>query len=108
MADRNWKEKVLDNGDVWNKEDPLEGELIKVESDVGPKKSMMYTLKTDDDVIKVWGSTVLDDKLLGVPIGTYIKLEYDGLKPGKSGNSYHSFRVFINESDEMPEDFLDK
>lgn len=97
MTKRKWKEVVLEQGDVWDKSEPLEGQFVKVEHDIGPKKSNMYTVKTDDGEVKVWGSTVLDDKLMGVPQGSYVKLEYEGKKPSKTGNEYHSFKVFIDE-----------
>lgn len=102
MAERNWKEIQVDtNGDVWDREEPLEGKFVKVEHDVGPKKSNMYTVETDDGEVKAWGSKVLDDKLLSVPAGTYVKLEYTGKAKGQSGNEYHTFKVFIDE-DSVP------
>lgn len=114
MADtqRQWREVTVDSGssEVWDRQNPIEGELVKTESDIGPNKSNMYTVKTKDGEIKVWGSTVLDDKLLGVPQGTYIKLEYEGKLKSKKGAEYHSYKVFIDdrsvpETDELPDDF---
>lgn len=100
MTDRKWVEKTLDaGGDMWDKENPIEGKLVKTQTEVGPNKSNMYTLEQEDGTeIKVWGSTVLDDKLLGVPIGTYVKLEYEGKLKSKKGAEYHSYKVFIDES----------
>jgi hypothetical protein len=98
MADNHkWKEVVLDSGEVWNKEAPIEGKLLKTEQEVGPNKSKMYTLETDNGEVKVWGSTVLDDKLMGVPEGTYIKIDYEGKLKSKKGTEYHSYKVFIDE-----------
>lgn len=111
-----WKEVTLkENSDVWDKEDPIEGKLVKTEHDVGPNKSNMYTIKTEEGEVKVWGSTVLDDKLLGVPENTLVKIEYEGKLKSKKGSEYHSYKVFIEDSEEeplpempedMPEDFL--
>lgn len=107
---RNWKEIQVDtNSDVWNKENPIEGELVKIENDIGPNKSNMYTIKTEDGEVKVWGSTVLDDKLLGVPTQTYVKIEYEGKLKSKKGAEYHSYKVFIDEdsapqAEELPVD----
>lgn len=114
---RRWKEISVNNDtDVWDKETPLEGEFVKVAHDIGPNKSNMYTLRTDAGEIKVWGSTVLDDKLMGVPQGAYVQIEYEGKKPSKNGGSYHSYKVFLDEDsvsekedippEDMPEEFL--
>lgn len=113
---RKWREITLnDSNDVWDKELPIEGEFIKVERDIGPNKSNMYTIKTDVGEIKLWGSTVLDDKLMGVPQGAYVQIEYEGKKPSKNGGSYHSYKVFLDEDsiseneeippEDIPEDF---
>lgn len=97
MSDRNWKEvKLEDSSDVWDKEKPLEGQLKEVEENVGPNKSKMYTITTNDGEVKVWGSTVLDDKLMGVPKGSYVKLEYEGKLTSKKGTQYHSYKVFVD------------
>ena len=105
-----WVEKTVDSdSDVWDKKNPnpLEGKLIKIETSLGEYKSNLYTVETKDKSLSIWGNTVLDDKLLGVPLGTYIKLEYEGLKPSKRGKDYHSYKVFIDMDsvpDEVPED----
>jgi hypothetical protein len=99
MSDRKWKEITLESADVWDKSDPVEGKFLKMESEVGPNKSKMYTVETENGEVKVWGSTVLDDKLMGVPQGTYIKIEYEGKLKSKKGAEYHSYKVFIDEDD---------
>lgn len=103
MPNRVWKEITLENADVWNREQPIEGTFVKSESDIGPNKSHMYTINTGKGEVKVWGSTVLDDKLLGVPKGSYVKIEYEGKLKSKKGTEYHSFKVFI-DTDVVPED----
>lgn len=103
MSERKWKEQTVDtDSEVWNREKTLEGKLVKIESDIGPNKSHMYTVETDDGEIKVWGSTVLDDKLMSVPKGTYVKIEYEGKLKSKKGAEYHSYKVFIDE-DSIPQ-----
>lgn len=101
---RNWKEVTLESSDVWDKQQPIEGKFVKVETEIGPNKSNMYTIKTDDGEIKVWGSTVLDDKLMGVPEGSYVKIEYEGKLKSKKGAEYHSYKVFIDTGAEDMED----
>lgn len=96
MSNRQWKEVTLEEGQVWDKKNPLEGVFVKAEDEVGPNKSKMYTIKNDDGEVKVWGSTVLDNKLMGVPHGSYVKLEYEGKLTSKKGSQYHSYKVFID------------
>lgn len=106
MGDRNWKENNVQTDDsVWDKdaEPQLEGKLTKIEHNVGPNSSTMYTITKDDGTeVKVWGSTVLDDRFLGVPAQTYVKVTYEGLKQGKTGKSYHNYKVFV-DADSMPQ-----
>lgn len=107
MAERTWKENNVrsDDDTIWDKdkEPVLEGKLTKIEHNIGPNESTLYTVKKDDDnEVKVWGSTVLDDRFLGVPEGTYIRVTYEGLKKGKNGKSYHNYKVYIDE-DSVPQ-----
>lgn len=96
---RNWKEvNVTTTGEVWDKSQPLEGRFLKAETGVGSNESNMYTIETDKGEIKVWGSTVLDDKLMGIPIGNYVKIEYEGKLKSKRGNEYHGYKVFLDEA----------
>lgn len=100
----NWREVTLDSSsDVWDREDPIEGTFVGVREDVGPNESKLYTIKTDKGEVKVWGSTVLDDKLMGVPQGSKVRIEYEGKLKSKKGTQYHSYKVFI-DTDTEPED----
>jgi len=105
---RRWRENnPLDSdSNIWDKEDEpvLEGELVNIETNVGPNSSTLYTIKKDDGTeLKVWGSTVLDDRFMGVPKGTYVRVSYEGLKKGKNGKSYHNYKVFIDEDSVPPQ-----
>lgn len=105
MSDRVWKENNVRESDdtVWDREEPLIGKLVKIEHKVGPNESTMYTIEKDGgEEVKVWGSTVLDDRFLGVPEGAYVKVNYEGLKKGKAGKSYHNYKVFVDE-DSFPQ-----
>lgn len=106
-----------DDDTIWDKEaDPiLEGKLVRIETNVGPNSSTLYTIKKDDDTeLKVWGSTVLDDRFLGVPAQTYVKVSYEGLVKGKNGKSYHNYKVYVDQDsvpqdvpiEDVPDDFL--
>lgn len=112
MNDRNWTENNVAATDdaVWDKESEpvLMGKLSKIEHNIGPNESTLYTITKDTgEEVKVWGSTVLDDRFLGVVAGTYVKVAYEGLKKGKAGKSYHNYKVFIDEGsvpDPAPKD----
>ena len=97
-----WKENnpKSDDSNIWDKEaEPvLEGKLSQIETSVGPNLSTLYSIKKDDGtVVKVWGSTVLDDRFLGVLAGTYVRVSYKGLTKGKNGKSYHNYSVDVDQ-----------
>lgn len=93
----NWQEvhTVSEDSEMWNRDEVLIGLFVKVEENIGPNKSKMYSVKTRGGVVKFWGSTVLDDKLMGVPVGSQVKVEYEGMKQGKRGE-YKSYKVFVD------------
>lgn len=95
---RDWREIVSDTNDnVWDKLAPIEGRYAKLEQGMGAKaNSNLYTIQTDNGPFKVWGSTVLDDKLTSVPMGSYVKIEYMGKETSKTGTQYHTYRVFVD------------
>jgi hypothetical protein len=111
MPEHTWVENNVksDDDSIWDKEaEPvLEGSLTKIEHNIGPNESTMYTIKKDDGTeVKVWGSTVLDDRFLGVVEGTYVRVTYEGLKKGKAGKDYHNYKVYIDEA--TPKKVLDE
>lgn len=99
MSDRNWREVTLETGTVWDKAKPIEGIYLGVEESIGPNKSNMYTIDVSGSEVKVWGSTVLDDKLKSIDIGAYVKIEYEGKLKSKKGSEYHSYKVFVDDKD---------
>lgn len=79
----------------------LEGVLIKVQENVGSNDSMLYTLEVNGKPINVWGSTVLDQRMVGVKLEDTIQIVYKGLgeaKPGK--NPPKLFKVMIDKTEE--------
>ena len=86
-----------------NKGDEIEGQLLEIKGNVGANNSMIYTLGVENKPITVWGSTVLDPKMLGVKIGDQIKIVYEGLgeaSPGK--NAPKLFEVFVDRTPTPP------
>ncbi len=96
-----WNKVSAENGEVWDRQKSIEGKYIKAESNVGPNKSNLYTLKTKDGPVGVWGSTVLDSKFEEIEVGSLVKIEPLGLKEGKTGKQYQDYDVFWKEDDEV-------
>lgn len=79
---------------TWDRKDPIMGVYTRQEDNVGPNESTMYHIKTDTEVVGVWGSTVLDTKFSEVPVGSIVKIESLGLKKNpKSGREYADFSL---------------
>lgn len=73
-------------------EDSVSGILIKIQREVGPNKSSLYSLEGKDGAVNlVWGSTVLDNKMAAVVVGNDIKIIYLGVKSGKQ--DYKDYKV---------------
>lgn len=108
MADKEWKEVSVSDNEVWDEQSPIEGELLKIKSNVGPNESMMYTIKTKDGSVNVWGTTVLDTKFEDLTEGTMVRIEPLGkVKSPSSGRSYKDFKVlYIEGSVSVPDDLF--
>lgn len=89
------------------KEDELAGTLIKIQSDVGPSDSMLYTLEVEGKPINVWGTTILDQRMVGIKVGDQIKMIFKGLGEAKAGkNAPKLFQVLVDRplKDTQPKD----
>lgn len=113
--DDSWQEVNLTGDDMWDRENPIEGKLVQIRSNIGANASMMYTLETKDGKISLWGSTVLDTKFDSIKKGSMVRIEPQGLVKSKTGNrQYHDYKVFFKEPEfeevtlpEMPSSFLE-
>jgi len=66
-----------------------------VEYNVGPNSSTLFKFDDGTQEIAVWGSTVLTDRLITIPVGDEVRIVYNGMVKSKTGNrSYHDFDVF--------------
>ncbi len=97
-----WKEVKRDEEEVekpifWEPEamgESLQGTYIELEENVGQFNSKVYTIRGSDGEVKIWGSTVLDDLMKKVEIGTEVRITYNGKKPSKTGkNPWKDFKV---------------
>jgi len=77
--------------------DELEGVLIKIQHDVGPQKSMLYTLEVKEKPLSIWGCTILDQRMVGIKIGDKIKVVFKGLGQAQTGkNAPKIFQVLVD------------
>ena len=96
MSDKkNWTEVTATPADeVWDRSEPIEGELIKVQHQVGPNSASLYTLLTEGGEVALWGSTTLDSKLAELYLHDQVRIEPLGkVKSPKTGREYWDFKV---------------
>ena len=75
----------------------VEGIFIKSESEVGTNKSMLYHIEVEGKPKAVWGSAILDPKMIAVKPQDLIKIEYLGKGEAKGGhNAPKLFDVYID------------
>lgn len=81
-----------------NEDDLVEGILIKREENVGANKSMLYTIEKDGEPINIWGSTILDQRMVGIKVGDLIRITYKGLGEKVGGkNAPKIFKVEVDK-----------
>ena len=97
-----WKEVKRDEDEVekpafWEPEaigEPLQGTYIDLEENVGQVKSNLYTVRTTQGEMKIWGSKVLDELMKKVDLGLEVRITFNGKQPSKSGkNPWKDFKV---------------
>ena len=91
-----WEE--VGGGEMWNYRDlgkgaVLIGVYLSKEEGVGENNSNRYNIEKGDELLSVWGSAALDSKFAQVKPGEMVRIEYLGMSKGKSGRSYHDFKV---------------
>jgi len=63
---------------------------------------MLYGLECQGESVSVWGSTVLDQRMMLVKIGDKIKITYKGLSEAKAGRQPAKlFKVEVDEPEEF-------
>jgi hypothetical protein len=85
-------------GEIWDfREEPeMVGVYLSCQENVGSNNSKLYTFeKESGDVVKVWGSHVLDDLMSKIEPGKNVKIVYCGKIQSKTGGrSYHNYEVY--------------
>jgi len=94
---------------IWKYEndgDNIEGILVGIESEIGVNKSTIYSIETaPGQFTGVWGSTILDQRMSLVKVGSKIRITYKGLsekKPGKNPAKIFKVEVDVEEETELP------
>lgn len=98
-----WRKVEL--GEVWDykqakKGDEIVGLYIGKEENVGENKSTIYTFETsNNEIINVWGCTVLDTRFKNLKIGEEVRIVYLGQLESekRKGKLYHNFDVYHRE-----------
>ena len=87
-----WKE-VQESSEMWDLKKPIEGIYKSMKTNIGKHKSNVYMISTGDELVGVWGSTVLDSKFEQVDVGSEVRIEYLGLGKTDDGTEYKTFRL---------------
>lgn len=105
MGEQDWK-KTGEMVPAWDYEAAganaeLVGVYKNMREHVGPNDSKLYTFEKDDgEVISLWGSTVIDNRMTEVPLGYLTRVVYLGKKtPKTGGKAYHNFDIFYMPAD---------
>jgi len=84
---------------LWNPEkdgDEITGTLLGVQEDIGEYKSKLYHLETETGLfLNVFGSKVLDDKMIAVRHGDKVKIIFKGTVKGEK-KPYKNYEVYVD------------
>ena len=81
-----------------NDEDFIEGIVVNKQEDVGINNSKLYSIETQEGVKNVWGSAILDSRMVLVSIGQKVKITYKGVAEAKQGkNPAKIFKVEVDK-----------
>ena len=101
-------------GNFWKPkkaEEQLEGLYLNKESNVGPNNSNIYYIErlSDHEAVQLWGTTILDQRMMPVKIGQQVLITYKGLgKKGKGGQQApHVWKVEYKDVDAPEKDIAD-
>jgi len=92
-----WEKIDFGEGEVWDFEENPEfvGEYVGKQENVGENNSTLYTFKdTEGEIVKVWGSAILDSRLSTAAVGDNYKIVFTGKGKTKSGRPVKLFDVW--------------
>lgn len=96
MSDKVWNEVTRSDSHDFEIEKSLVGVYILKEEKVGSNESNLYHFEREDGKqVTVWGSAVIDSRMLKVPIGTEVKIEFLGMKKNpKTNRSFKDYKIY--------------
>ena len=85
-----YKKVGEDLPEIWEPKegDSIEGVYKGNQHNVGKNKSNIYSIKVEGELKNVWGSTVLDRKMISVEEEDQIRITYDGKAEEKDYKKY--------------------
>lgn len=98
-------------GNFWKptkEEDFVEGLYVNKEENVGQNSSNIYYIEQlkDHEMIQIWGTTILDQRMAPVKVGQQVRITYKGKGEKKGGKQApHIWKVEYKDADiEFPDD----
>lgn len=97
-----WKEVLTD---IWKPEkdgDSVQGVYVTADTEPETNNSFSnkYYLETSDhQVVMIWGSAVLDERMKLISFGTKVKIEYKGQTQNKKGQPLNLYKVYTDYGD---------
>jgi len=92
-----WTEKAEN---PWQEENTIflgktiKGIYTRNRVNIGENNATVYTIKIKDKSYSVWSTTVLQDRMLEVPVGSEVEINYLGKqKPKGTGKPYATFSI---------------
>lgn len=90
-----WNGKDEDGNFTLEPGDTIQGIYREKKEDIGTNKGNLYEIETDDGVIGVWGSTVLNTRFKKLEKGKMVKIVYKGEVESKTGRKYYDYDVYM-------------
>ena len=105
------KWKSIEPG-VWKPEvegDEITGVLVNKEpKDEKKDLSARYYIENNEGMFLVWGTAVIDNRMLHVGIGQKVKITFKGKAKNKKGQDLNLFEVSVAIDEDIKEKDIDK
>ncbi len=99
-----YKEVGVELPEIWTPDkegDFIVGVYKQKKENIGKNKSDLYILDQGKELIAVWGSTVLNDRMNSANIGDKIRITFEGEDKEKK---YKKFKLEVDDGEETQED----
>jgi len=97
MSKENIEQMLNEEINTWipKENESIIGFLKEKRAGVGKFNSILYVLDVDGKLYGIWGSSVIDQHLANVPIGSQVGIKFVGMAKSDKGNNYKNFRVVV-------------